>query len=307
MARRGWILFLAMSVIWGLPYLLIRVAVRDVSPPTLVFARTAVAAVILLPFALRRGYFRPLLPYWRWIVCYSVVELAVPWLLLSRAEQHLSSSFAGLLVASVPLASAIIYRFVPGTEHLTGRRAVGLFVGLAGVGALVGIDVGSTDLAAVGQIGIVAVGYSLGPLIISRKLAHLPGLGVVTASVCLTALAYAPWGLTHLPRHVSGETVAAVAGLGIICTALAFVLFFMLILEVGPARSTIITYFNPAVAVLLGVGLLGESFTASMAIGFPLIIVGSALATSGRPAPTATPSGAEGRASPPAGRPSPRQ
>jgi drug/metabolite transporter (DMT)-like permease len=280
MARRGWILFLAMSVIWGLPYLLIRVAVRDVSPPTLVFARTALAAVILLPFAVRRGYLKPLVPYWRWIVAYSVVELAIPWLLLSRAEQHLSSAFAGLLVASVPLAAAVIYRLVPGTEHLTGRRSVGLFIGLGGVAALVGIDIGQVNLAAVGQIGIVAIGYSLGPLIISRKLAQLPGLGVVTASVCLTALAYAPWALTHLPRRVTGETVASIAGLGVICTALAFVLFFMLILEVGPARSTIITYFNPAVAVALGVGLLGERFTASMAIGFPLIIGGSLLATS---------------------------
>jgi len=127
---------------------------------------------------------------------------------------------------------------------------------------------------------VVAIGYSLGPLIISRKLSHLPGLGVVTASVCLVALGYAPWGLTHLPHHLSGETAASIAGLGIICTALAFVLFFMLIIEVGPARSTIITYFNPAVAVLLGVGLLGETFTTSMAVGFPLIILGSMLATS---------------------------
>jgi drug/metabolite transporter (DMT)-like permease len=269
-----------MSVIWGLPYLLIRVAVRDVSPPALVFARTALAAVILLPFAVRRGYLKPLLPHWRWIVCYSVAELGIPWLFLSRAEQHLSSSFAGLLVASVPLASAIIYRFVPGTEHLTGRRAIGLFLGLAGVAALVGLDVHGTDLVAVAEIGVCTVGYSLGPLIISRKLSHLPGLGVVTASVCLTALAYAPWALTHRPRVITAEAAWAIAGLGIVCTALAFVLFFMLILEVGPARSTIITYFNPAVAVLLGIGLLGESFTASMAVGFPLIIAGSALATS---------------------------
>ena len=285
MSRRGWLLFIAMSVIWGTPYLLIRVAVRELSPATLVFARTLPAAILLIPLAAHRGHLRPLLRYWRWIVLYTAVELALPWLFLSEAEQRLTSSTAGLLIATVPLIAVVLYRVVsPTTERITRRRFLGLIIGFAGVAALVGIDLRGTDLVAVAEIAVPAVGYSIGPLIISRRLSGLPSLGVVSASVALTAIVYAPVALTHLPRHVSFEVVAAVAGLAFVCTALAFLVFFALIAEVGPARSTVITYLNPAVAVLLGVVLLGESFTVGIAVGFPLILVGSVLAT-GSPTP----------------------
>src|SRR5580698_8359906 len=133
MSRRGWLLFLAMSLIWGIPYLLIRVAIRDLSPPTLVFARTFPAALLLLPVAVWRGQVRQLLPHWRWILTFAIIEMTIPWLLLSRAEQHLTSSLAGLLIASVPLIGAVIYRFSPHTDRLTGRRLLGLVVGFAGV------------------------------------------------------------------------------------------------------------------------------------------------------------------------------
>jgi drug/metabolite transporter (DMT)-like permease len=283
MSRRGWLLFIAMSVIWGTPYLLIRVAVRELSPATLVFARTLPAAILLIPVAAHRGHLRPLLPHWRWILAYTAVELALPWLFLSEAEQHLTSSTAGLLIATVPLIAVVLYRAVsPATERITRRRLLGLIVGFAGVAALVGIDLHGTDLLSVAEIAVPAVGYSLGPLIISRRLSDLPSLGVVSASVALTVVVYSPVALTHLPAHVTFEVAAAVAGLAFICTALAFLLFFELIAEVGPARSTVITYLNPAVAVLLGVVLLGETFTAGIAVGFPLIIVGSILATGSR-------------------------
>jgi len=283
MSRRGLILFVAMSIIWGTPYLLIRVAVRELTPETLVFARTLPAAVLLVPVAVRRGQLRPLLRRWPWIVAYTAVELALPWLFLSRAEQHLTSSTAGLLIATVPLVAVVLYRLVsPDTERLSPRRLLGLVVGFAGVGALVGIDLHGTDLAAVAEVAVPAVGYALGPLIISRRLSDLPSLGVVTASVTLTAVVYAPAALTHWPTHVTLEVFGAVAGLAFGCTALAFLLFFALIAEIGPARSTVITYLNPAVAVLLGVVLLGEPFTTGIAVGFPLILVGSVLATRSR-------------------------
>jgi drug/metabolite transporter (DMT)-like permease len=281
MSRRGWLLFGAMSVIWGTPYLMIRVAVRDLSPATLVFARTLPAAVLLLPLAWRRRQLRPLLSGWQWVVVYSAVEVALPWLFLSRAEQRLASSTAGLLIATVPLLSVVLYRIVsPTTERLTQGRLLGLVVGFAGVGTLVGVDLGGANLVALAEMAVPAVGYSFGPLIISRRLSHLPSLGVVSASVALTALVYAPAALTHRPQHVTLEVALAVAGLALLCTAIAFVLFFALIAEVGPARSTVITYVNPAVAVALGIGLLGERFTAGIAVGFPLIVAGSILATS---------------------------
>jgi drug/metabolite transporter (DMT)-like permease len=273
---------LAMSLIWGIPYLLIRVALRDLSPPTLVFARTFPAAILLLPLALHRGYLRTVLPHWRWILAFTVVEMAVPWLLLSRAEQKLPSSTAGLLIASVPLIAAVVYRLSPHTDRLRGRQLLGLVVGFAGVAVLVGVDIGNSDLLAVAEIGVVALGYSLGPLIVSRKLGELPSLGVVSVALGLTAIGYAPFALTRVPHHVTGPVVWSIVGLTLVCTALAFWLFFALIAEVGPARSTVITYVNPAVAVLLGVSVLGEPFTTGIAIGFPLILVGSALATSQR-------------------------
>jgi drug/metabolite transporter (DMT)-like permease len=279
LSRKGWLLFGALCIIWGIPYLLIRVAVRDFSPPTLVFFRTAPAALLLLPLAARRGQLRPLLPHWRWVLALTVVELAVPWLMLARAEQHISSSMTGLLIATVPLMAAVIYSLIPGMERLDGRRLLGLVVGFAGVAALVGIDVRQVDLLAVTEVILTAFCYAVGPLVISRRLADLPGLAVVGAAVTITAVGYAPVALTHLPQSPSLEAIAAITTLALVCTALAFVIFFELIIEVGPARSTVVTYVNPLVAVLLGVVILSEPFTAGIAVGLPLILAGSVLAT----------------------------
>ncbi len=282
MSRRGWLLFAAMSVIWGCPYLLIRIAVREISPGTLIFLRTAPAALLLAPIALRRGALRGILSRWRWLVAFTAAELAVPWFFIGRAEIHLSSSVTGLLIASVPLVGAVLYR-VLGFERFDRRRVLGLLIGFSGVAVLVGVDLQGADLGPTVEVLIPAVGYAVGPLIISRKLDDLPGIGVITVSLAIASVAYAPFALTHLPSSVSPEVVASVVGLALVCTALAFVLFFELIVEVGPARSTVITYVNPAVALLLGVLVLGEPFTWGIAVGFPLILLGSWLATASPP------------------------
>ena len=289
MSRKGWLLFAALSIIWGMPYLLIRVAVREVSPAALIFLRTAPAALLLLPFAIRRGQLGPLLRRWQWVLAYTVAELCVPWLLLFSAEQHLASSLAGLLVAAVPLLGAVLYRVSSAHEPLGARRLAGLLIGFGGVAALVGIDVSNVDMTAVAEMGVVVLGYALGPFIVSRRLADLPSLGVITASLVITALGYAPVALTHLPTRMSWDVSASVAGLALVCTALAFVIFFELIREVGPARSTVVTYINPAVAVLLGVTVLDEPFTIGMAVGLPLVLVGMVLATGPSPRRPAEP------------------
>ena len=278
MTRRGWILFLVMSVIWGCPYLLIRIAVREVSPATLIFLRTAPAALVLLPLALHRGALHGLLARWRWLLAFTVAELAIPWLFVSRAEVHLTSSVTGLLVASVPLTGAVLYRLL-GYDHFDRRRVLGLLVGFAGVALLVGVDVRGADLGPVIEVLIPVVGYAVGPLIISRKLDDLPAIGVITVSLAIASVAYGPYALTHLPTSMSVEVIASVAALALVCTALAFVLFFDLIVEVGPARSTVITYVNPAVAIVLGVVILGEPLTKGILFGFPLILLGSWMAT----------------------------
>jgi drug/metabolite transporter (DMT)-like permease len=289
LSRKGWLLFAALCIIWGIPYLLIRVAVREVSPPTLIFLRTAPAALLLLPLAIRSGQIGALLRHWRWVLAYTVSELVVPWLLLFRAEQHLSSSLAGLLIAVVPLLGAVFSRFSSAHEPFGARRLVGLFIGFGGVAALVGLDIGTVDMAAVAEMAVVAFGYALAPFIISRRLVDVPAMGVVCASLAIAAVGYAPLALTHLPAHISWRAGASVAGLALFCTALAFILFFELIREVGPARSTVITYINPAVAVILGVSVLSEPFTVGMAIGLPLVLAGMVLATSTSPKKTVEP------------------
>ena len=279
MTRRGWLLFLALSVIWGIPYLLIKVAVRELTPASLVFLRTALGALLLLPAVMKNGNLRALLPRWRPILLFTLVEVALPWWLLSDAERRISSTLSGLLVASVPLLGALLSRLTGAHEPLGTRRLAGLGVGFAGVVALLGLDLRG-DVAAIVEMTLVVLGYALGPLIVSRRLADLASLDVVAVSIGLCALVYAPVGIAQLPPAMpSPAVIGSVGVLGIACTAVAFLLFFRLIAEVGPVRATVITYVNPAIALLAGVTLLGETFTPGTAVGFVLIIAGSWLAT----------------------------
>jgi len=290
MTRRGALLFAAMCVIWGIPYLMIRVAVRELAPVTLVFLRTGIAALLLAPVAVFRGELRPLLARWRPLLAYTAVEVAIPWVLLARAETKLTSSLTGLLIAAVPLVSAVVVSLTGERERLGGRRWTGLLVGIGGVAALVGLDVGQVDVVALIEIGLVAVGYAIGPIILVRYLVDLPALAVVAVSLVLTALVYAPLAAAHWPsKRPSAHALESVVGLATICTALAFLVFFALIAEVGPARASVITYINPAVAALLGISLLSERLTIGMVIGFALVLGGCALATGKNPDVVAEP------------------
>ena len=285
MTRRGALLFAAMCVIWGIPYLMIRVAVRELAPVTLVFLRTAIAALLLTPVAAWRGELRPLLAYWKPVLAYTAVEVAMPWVLLAHAETRLSSSLTGLLIAAVPLVGAAILR-----ERMGTLRLFGLLVGRAGVAALVGLATGDVSVLPLVEIALVAVGYAAGPIILTRSLSDLPALGVVAASLVLTALVYLPFALWKLPDGIpSAHVVESVVGLAIVCTALAFLVFFALIAEVGPVRATVITYVNPAVAAVLGVALLDERLTVGMVVGFLLVIAGSFFATGRAPEPVPEP------------------
>jgi drug/metabolite transporter (DMT)-like permease len=280
MTRRGALLFAAMCVIWGIPYLLIRVAVRELAPVTLVFLRTAIGALILTPVAAFRGELRPLVRHWRPLLAYTAVEVAIPWVLLARAETKLTSSLTGLLIAAVPLVGALIVTLTGDRERLGGRRWLGLLVGIAGVAAIVGLNLGQIDVVALVEIGFVAVGYAVGPIILSRSMTELPAYGVVAASLLVSAIVYAPFAAANWPSKLpSAHVIESVLGLAVVCTALAFLVFFALIAEVGPVRATVITYINPAVAAILGVTLLNEHLTAGMLLGFALVLTGCVLAT----------------------------
>jgi drug/metabolite transporter (DMT)-like permease len=290
LTRRGALLFGVMCVIWGLPYLMIRVAVRELAPVTLVFFRTALGALLLTPFAAARGEVRPAFRRFGPLVAYTAVEVAIPWVLLARAETRLTSSLTGLLIAAVPLVGAVVVALTGARERQGGRRWLGLLVGIGGVAALVGLDVGRVDALALVEVGCVAVCYAVGPIILSRRLNDVPAIGVVAASLLLSALVYAPFAAARWPSTMpSAHVVESVVGLSVVCTALAFLIFLALIAEVGPVRATVITYVNPAVAALLGVTILSEHLSAGMLLGFALILAGCVLATGRGPEAVAEP------------------
>jgi len=280
MSRRGVILFMALGIIWGLPYLLIKVSVEYLSPEVVVFLRVFLAAIILLPVVIKRGYLRELKGHWKWVFVFAIVEITFPIGALTYAEITLSSSMSGLLVAAVPIVSAIFAWRLGIDDRITGNRVLGLSIGITGVAALVGLDITGSELISVSLLIITVVGYALGPIIVSQKLSQVPALAAVAMAMVINSVIYAPLALINRPTEsVPVNVWLAVAVLGTVCTALAFTLFFALVAEVGPARTTVITYINPAVAVILGILVLSEPITMGLLIGFPLILIGSFLAT----------------------------
>jgi drug/metabolite transporter (DMT)-like permease len=284
MSRRGLLLFLAMCVIWGIPYLFIKIAVRELDPTVLVLGRTSLAAVALLPLAAIRNELRPLIRRWRWLLVFTAVEIAAPWWLLAKAEQRLSSSLTALLIAAVPLVAVAVARTTGKRERFGWPTVTGLALGIVGVGVLVGFDTSGATPAAVAEVGAVAACYGVGPAILDRYLSDLPALGVISTSLALCAVVYVPLAVPQLPSAVPGaEVLTSVAVLAAVCTAAAFLVFFALIAEIGPVRGMVITYVNPAVAAFVGVALLNERVTAGMVIGFALVIAGCVLATGRAP------------------------
>jgi drug/metabolite transporter (DMT)-like permease len=278
MSKRGWLLFVALGLLWGMPYLLIRIAVGEIDPLVVAGSRTVLGSLLLVPLALHRSALAPAFRKWKWLLAFTLIEISLPWWLLGHAETRLTSSTAGLLIAVVPLFAAIIVSRL-GHEKLEPRRLVGLGVGFAGVALLVGLDIHFDDFAAVAATIVVALCYAIGPIIIDRKLKDVPAIGVITGSLILASVIYLPFAPFLLPQTVSVASVSSVIGLGVLCTAAAFIVFFALIAEVGPARATVITYVNPAVAIVLGALVLNEEVTRGMAIGFPLVLLGSYLGT----------------------------
>ena len=281
MSRRGWALFLAMSVIWGIPYLLIKVAVDEVSPVMLVFARCVIGAALLLPWTIAKGLLRPALRHWRALLLFTVLEMAGPWLLIAYAEESLSSSLTGLLVAGVPFVAAIAGLLLGEEERLSRIRVLGMAIGVVGIAVLLGLDLEGAQLLPILAIGLVLIGYATGPLVVTRALPDVSGVAASSIALFVTAVVYAPFAVPQLDEAAGASAPAwlALAALGVLCTALALALFFSLIREVGPQRALVITFVNPAVAVLLGVWLLDEPFTLGIALGLPLVLIGCVLAT----------------------------
>jgi drug/metabolite transporter (DMT)-like permease len=292
-----------MSLIWGTPYFFIKVAVDDdVSPLFVSWARLVLAAAILIPIAWRAGLLGSLRGRGRFLALYALVEMVIPFPLIAAGEKHVDSSIAAIIIASVPLLIALIAIRFDHSERVTGWRLVGLFVGLAGVVALVGIDIAgeSDELLGAFAVLVAAVGYAFGPLVLKRGLADLDeratmGMGLVIAAVLLT-----PFGIAGTPSEApSTEAILSIVGLGVICTALAFVVFAKLIVEVGASRALVFTYVNPVVALALGIVVLGERPGIGALVGLVLILTGSWLSTrGGQPEPDRPRAGAASRPEP---------
>jgi drug/metabolite transporter (DMT)-like permease len=285
--RRGWLLLGVMGFIWGVPYLLIKVAVAEVSPPTLVLARTAIGAVVLVPFAARQGGLGVLSGHWRALLAFAALEIIGPWVLLSNAEVTLASSTTGLLVATVPVFAVVLGRLVGDRHPVAPVRWFGLVVGLAGVALLTGPGSSPGHMWPIVQVLLAALGYAIAPIIADRALQGVPPVTLTAACLTVAALAYLPVVALSGPHPMPGaRALVSLAVLGVVCTALAFVLFFTLITEVGAARSTLVAYLNPLVAVTLGALVLAEPVTAALAAGGALIVGGSAAASSRPRRPT---------------------
>lgn len=280
MNRRAALLFAALGVAWGIPYLLVKVSLAELSPAAILLVRSSVAAALLLPLAARRGVLRPVLRRWRPILAYAAVEVVVPWLMIGHAEQRLASSTTGLLIAATPLMGVAL-GLLAGSDERMGRAGwSGLLLGFAGVAALVGLDIDTSDRVAVLQLLAVVVGYAIGPMILARSLADESGLAVVGVAFGFAALgavgvlAIGGGWPTAVP---SIRVVGALAILTAVCTVGAFLLLFVLVQEVGAVRSTAVTYINPAVAITVGALFLGEQITTWTLLGFVLVLAGSVL------------------------------
>ena len=285
-SARGWAAFAAMSLIWGVPYLFIKVAVDDgVSPVFLSFVRVAMAAALLLVLAWRAGVLRQVRGRWGWIAAYAVIEITLPFPLIAAGEQYVSSSLTAILIASVPLIVAVLaIRFDP-AERATGIRLLGLLIGFGGVVALVGIDVAGNADELLGAVLILlaSCGYAAAPMILKRKFPDVDARASMGATLLLaTALLAVPAAFTAPSEMPTDEALISLVVLGVVCTALALVVFSFLIVEVGPGRALVITYINPVVAVVLGVVILGESLGPGAIAGLLLILAGSWLSTDGR-------------------------
>ncbi len=281
MTRRGWVLFAAMSLIWGAPYLFISIAAEYVNPFVLVLLRTGIAALVLVPITFARGQAMIMLRHWRPILVFAALEIIIPWPMLNYAETRISSSMTGLLIATVPLMAALAFLVSRGAERYSLRQMVGLVIGFGGVVLLLGVDFGSLDpLAILLMLGVVLC-YTAAPLVMSRTLSGVPPLPVMTAALVIATLVYLPFGFVHPPVGIPPHALVSIAILALVCTALAMVLFGALIIEAGPTRSLLFTYVNPVVALILGVLVLGEAVTPGMLIGMPLILGGAILVMRG--------------------------
>jgi drug/metabolite transporter (DMT)-like permease len=283
MSRRALFHFAVSGLFWGIPYLLMKVAVRDIEPAVIVCGRVLIGAAILIPIAMRQKVLMDAIRGWRYVIPYAIFEMMIPWILITNAEKQISSGLAGLLIATVPIWSTIFASMSGDKTVWHSKRLVGMLVGFIGLIGLVGYEsiIGSSDPLSIAMMLVAAISYSYAVNMISQKLPDVSGIAINGLAMVFTSIAYAPLMIVQFPEAstVSKESAASLLALGVFSTALAFISFFIVLKEIGPARASIGTYVNTAVAVVLGVMILSEPLTIGIIIGLPLVMIGSFLAS----------------------------
>ncbi len=282
MTRKSWILFGIVGFLWGIPYLLMKVAVADIPPPLIVAGRTLIGAAILIPIAIKKNTFKDAIKGIKYVIPYAVLEMVGPWILITSAEKEISSGLAGLLVATVPFFASIFSSLRGDHSVWQPKRIFGLVVGFLGIIALVGIEsiTGTSNPKAIAMVILAAIMYAYAVLMITTNLPGVDGIAINGVAMGLTCLFYTPIAIATWPSNpVSAEAIAALVVLGVFSTAIAFMLFFIVIVEIGVARGSLTTYVNTAVAVVLGILILDEPITLGIIVGLPMVLLGSFLAS----------------------------
>jgi drug/metabolite transporter (DMT)-like permease len=280
-------MLMTLAALWGASYLFIKIALDDLSPAAVVFVRTALAAVVLMPFAVRSGGLRRIWSRWPLVLLLAMMQVAAPFLLISAGERHIASSLAGILVASAPIFTALLAVWIDSSERLHGQGVVGVAIGIVGVALLLGVDVGGSGAALAGGLMTVlaGVGYALGGFALKRWFGGTPPIAMVASTMLASALMTLPLFLIDLPSHLGADTISAMSALGVGGTGIAFVIYYTLNQAIGPTRTSLVAYVAPVFAVVYGVALLDESFSAGTAVGIVLIVGGSWLAANAKSAP----------------------
>ena len=275
------IYFGLVGFLWGIPYLLMKVAVEDFPPSAVVAGRTLIGASILIPIAIYRKKFKGAVLGFKFVAFYALLEMIGPWILITTAEQKMSSGLAGLLVSTVPIFATIITSMRGDHSVWQFKRIVGIVVGFLGLILVVGIEslTGSADLLSIVMVLIASVSYAYAVIMILSNLPLVDGIAINGLAMAMTTIFWGPVAIAQWPASISMNSAISLVALGIFSTAFAFILFFKLLDEIGPARGSLVTYLNTAVAVVLGVIILKEPLTAGIIIGLPLVLIGSYLAS----------------------------
>ena len=282
MSKTGWVNFGIVGLLWGIPYLFLKVAVGELEPSVIVISRTLIGALLLAPLAIKRSIFWLPIKRWAFLLLYSACELIGPWYLITHAEQKINSGLTGLLIATTPIWAAILASIFGDKTVWHKSRLFGLIVGFIGVIAVVGLEsiTGNSDLISIAMVLIASMGYAYAINMVNRRIPEVPGLALNTWAMIITSIVFLPFAIVQRPTQMpSIEVVLSVIGLGVLCTALAFTMFFKVIAEIGPPRASLVTYLNTAVAVVLGIIILSEPITLGIVLGLPLVLIGSYFAS----------------------------